>query len=126
MVKKLATPFLFLVILLVGCSSSEDEFIFPEAAFTMSSDVVKVNEPLTFEVKITAGEKEVKDADVSFEYWLDEKADEQHTTMPAENVGDGTYTGEISLSEPGIYSVYFHADALDMHLMDKYQFTVTE
>lgn len=126
MIKKLAIPFLFIVSLLVGCSSDEEEFVFPEASFTMSSDVVKVNEPLSFEVKMTAGEKEVKDADVSFEYWLEEKADEEHTTMPAENAGDGTYTGEISLTEPGVYSVYFHADALDMHLMDKYQFTVTE
>ncbi|KEF38238.1 YtkA [Schinkia azotoformans MEV2011] len=124
--KKWVIPFLFLVSLLAGCSSSEEEFIFPEAAFTMSSDIVKVNEPLTLEVKVTAAEKEVNDADVSFEYWLEEKADEEHTKIPAENAGKGTYTGEISLSEPGVYSVYFHADALDMHLMDKYQFTVTE
>lgn len=115
-----------MVILLVGCSSSEEEFVFPEAEFTMSSDVVKVNEPLTFQVKITAGEKEVKDADVGFEYWLEEKADEEHTTIPAKNAGSGIYTGEVSPSEPGIYSVYYHADALDMHLMNKYQFTVTE
>lgn len=126
MIKKLVIPFLFIIISLVGCSSSEEEFVFPEAAFTMSSDVVKVNEPLTFEVKITAGEKEVKEADVGFEYWLEEKADEEHTTISAENAGNGTYTGQVSLSEPGIYSVYFHADAMDMHLMDKYQFTVTE
>lgn len=111
---------------LVGCSSSEEEFVFPEAAFKMSSDVVKVNEPLTFEVKITAGEKEVEDADVSFEYWLEEKADEEHTTIEAENAGTGTYTGEISLSEPGVYSGYYHVDALDMHLMDKFQVTVSE
>ncbi|HHY74477.1 MAG TPA: FixH family protein [Bacillus bacterium] len=125
MVKKIIVPFFLVVFLLVGCSSEED-FVFPEAEFSMSTEVAKVNEPITFEVKITAAEKNVKDADVSFEYWLEEKADEDHTTIQANNIGDGVYSAEVSIAESGTYFVYYHADAMDMHLMEKYQFTVTE
>lgn len=125
--KKLVIPFFLVVILLAGCTSSkEEEFVFPEAAFTLSAETVKVNEPITFDLKITAGDKAVKDADVKFEYWLEEKADEEHTTIPAENKGDGIYRAAVKIAEPGTYFVYFHADAMDMHLMEKYQFAVTK
>lgn len=127
MFKKLLIPFFIVIIFLAGCqSSSEEEFVFPEGKFTITPETVKVNEPITFELKITAGEKEVDDADVSFEYWIEEKTDEEHTTEPAKNQGNGIYSLEASFAEPGTYFVYYHADALDMHLMEKYQFTVNE
>lgn len=128
MVRKLVIPFFLIFISLVGCQSTNDEedFVFPEAQFTISPETAKGNEPITFEVKITAGEKEVNDADVSFEYWLEEKADEEHTSIDAKNKGNGLYSAEEKISQPGTYFVYYHADALDMHLMEKYQFTITE
>ncbi|NSL52021.1 FixH family protein [Calidifontibacillus erzurumensis] len=126
MIKKLFALIL-LPFFLIGCQSAEEEeFVFPEATFSMSSEVVKVNEPITFEVKITAGEKEVDDAKVSFEYWMNEKADEEHTTIEATSQSGGVYSAETTISEPGTYYVYYHADAMDMHLMEKYEFTVTQ
>lgn len=128
MERKLLIPFFLIFILLVGCQSpnNEEDFVFPEAQFTISPETAKTNEPITFEVKITAGEKEVNDANVSFEYWLEEKADDVHTSIDASNKGHGLYNAEVKISHPGTYFVYYHADALDMHLMEKYQFTITE
>lgn len=126
MLKKVV-PFFFLLILLVGCqSNTEDEFIFPEVEFSLNPTTAKVNEPITFTAKIIAGDKNVEDADVRFEFWMDGQAEAEHVTTPINHQGEGIYTLEKGFNTPGTYFMYYHADALSMHMMEKYEFTITE
>ncbi|WP_102347423.1 FixH family protein [Bacillus sp. Marseille-P3661] len=127
MLKKLV-PFFFLAASLIGCNNQaeEEQIAFPAAVFTISPDTSKINEPITFEVKITAGDQAVEDADVKLEFWQDGQEDSEHIMIPIEHTSDGSYTLEKSFESPGTYFVYYHADAMSMHMMEKSSFTITE
>lgn len=128
MFKKIFTIFLMFAFL-IGCQSSNGEGGISEVVskFTFSPKTAKINEPITFKLKITADGKNIENAqNVKFEFWLDKKADEEHMMETVLHQDNGIYSLDKSFDEPGEYSVYYHADAEGKHLMEKYQFTITD
>jgi YtkA-like len=131
--KKRFTLFFLLVILLfvAACSNEPEneevdafqnltvlqvEFIVPESA--------EAGEKITLEAIVTYGEEQVTDADeVTFEYW---EADNRENSImvDAHNNGDGTYTAEVVFEKNGIYEMYAHTTAKDMHTMPKKTITI--
>lgn len=96
----------------------EVEFQLPEKADT--GEVVELKAIVTY------GDEKVDDADeVEFEYWL--KGNEEDTTkVESNNNGDGTYTAEVSFESDGVYEIYAHTTARDLHTMPKKSITVGE
>lgn len=92
------------------------EFEVPEKA--------NVGETVELKAVVTYGEELVTDADeVAFEYW-EQGNEENSTTIEANNNGDGTYTAEVSFDSDGIYEIYAHTTARDLHTMPKKAITV--
>src|SRR5690625_3172500 len=117
--------FLFLiglVILLIGCSDRsndqmgdielvplEVEFIVPES--------VAVAESIELKAIVTYGEDPVEDADeVVFEVW--EKGNREDGEMiEGKHEGDGIYVAEVVFDNDGIFEMYAHTTARNMHTM---------
>ena len=94
----------------------EVEFIVPEIAET--------SEIVTLEAMVTYGEEVVTDADkVIFEYWVEGNRDNS-ILIDAINNGDGTYSAEVMFDQDGIYEMYAHTTAKDMHTMPKKTITI--
>ena len=92
------------------------EFIVPEIA--------EAGEEITLEAMVTYGEEIVTDADeVTFEYW---EADNRENSilLDAHNHGDGTYSAEVVFEKDGVYEMYAHTTAKDMHTMPKKTITI--
>jgi hypothetical protein len=89
----------------------EVQFDLPETA--------DVNESIELKATVTYGDELVEDADeVIFEHW--EQGNEDDSTMlEADNNGDGTYTAEVMFEDDGVYEIYAHTTARDMHTMPK-------
>jgi len=94
----------------------EVEFILPEKA--------DVGETIELKAIITYGDEKLTDADeVEFEYW--EKGNEEDSTfIEGNNNGDGTYTAEVTFENDGVYEIYAHTTARDLHTMPKKSITV--
>jgi|SRR5690625_658624 len=122
---------ILLVSILVACGadeSSEDEgeelkmlevdFDVPESA--------DVGDAIPLEALVTYGDDPVVDADeVDFEIW--EMCDQDNSVHEEPlNNDDGTYTLEYSFDEDGVYEVYAHTTAHDMHTMPKKEITIGE
>ncbi|GAB4074561.1 hypothetical protein GCM10028778_20640 [Barrientosiimonas marina] len=75
----------------------------------------------TFELKanVTYGDSKVTDAEeMRFEYW--KKGDKDNSTfVKGDNNEDGTYTTDVSFDDDGVYEVYAHTSARDLHTMPK-------
>ena len=96
----------------------EVEFQLPEKA--------DVDEIVELEAIVTHGDEKVEDADeVEFEYWAEGNEDDT-TMVESINNGDGTYTAEVSFESDGIYEIYAHTTARDLHTMPKKSITVGE
>lgn len=94
----------------------EVDFDVPEAA--------DVDDTIQLEAFVTYGDDPVIDADeVDFEIW--EMCDQDNSVheQPTNN-DDGTYTLEYAFEKDGIYEVYAHTTAHDMHTMPKKQIEV--
>ena len=92
------------------------EFIVPE--------IVEAGEEITLEAMVTYGEEIVTDADeVTFEYW---EADHRENSilLDAYNHGDGTYSAKVVFEKDGVYEMYAHTTAKDMHTMPKKTITI--
>ena len=132
MKKRFTLFFLLVTLLFVAACSNEPEneevdafqdltvlqveFIVPESA--------EAGEKITLEAMVTYGEEKVTDADeVTFEYW---EADNRENSimLDAHNNGDGTYTAEVVFEKNGIYEMYAHTTAKDMHTMPKKTITI--
>lgn len=96
----------------------EVEFELPEAA--------GVDEEIAMEAVVTYGDEKVKDADeVMFEFW--EKGNEDDSTkIEAKNNKDGTYTARTTFDRDGVFEMYAHVTARDLHTMPKKSITVGE
>ncbi|MEK5441186.1 FixH family protein [Fredinandcohnia sp. FSL W7-1320] len=96
----------------------EVEFIVPEKA--------EAGEKVLLKAVVTYGEEKVKDADeVKFEYW--ETGNQGDSTMvESTNKNDGTYIAEVTFDHDGVYEMYAHTTAKDMHTMPKKSITVGE
>ncbi len=118
------------IVILTACGENKDEeaenldelkaleveFEVPETA--------EVGETILLKAIVTYGDEKVKDADeVKFEYWEGENQDNS-TTIESTNNRDGTYTAEITFERGGIFSIYAHTTARDMHTMPKKSITV--
>lgn len=129
--KKYLMIFLSLTLLIVsGClpkqqSQNPDDFAFPEVSFSISSTAVKVGEPIKFDAFVSIEGEPIKDADrVEFEVWHESEEDGDHEDILIDHAGDGHYTLEKSFETPGTYYIYYHVDAIGLHLMEKFDFTV--
>ena len=81
--------------------------------------MAEVGEKVTLEAMVTYGEEKVTDADkVIVEYWVEGNRDNS-ILLDAHNNGDGTYSAEVVFEQDGIYEMYAHTTAKDMHTMPK-------
>ncbi|WP_085992670.1 FixH family protein [Oceanobacillus senegalensis] len=89
----------------------EVEFPLPEKA--------DVGDTVELKAIVTYGDEKVDDADeVVFEYW--KQGDEENSVkVESENQGDGLYTASITFESNGVYEIYAHTTARDLHTMPK-------
>ncbi|HAM81940.1 FixH family protein [Ornithinibacillus bavariensis] len=116
--------------LLSACGNSEKETESePEELHVLRVDFdlpehAEVNETVLLKAVVSYGEEAVKDAnEVQFEYWEQGK-EKDSKTINAKNNADGTYTAEVTFDKDGIYEIYAHTTARDMHSMPKKSITV--
>lgn len=120
----------FIIIILTACSENKgeeaenlDELKALEVEFEIP-ETAEVGETILLKAIVTYGDEKVENADeVKFEYWEGENEDDS-TTIESTNNGDGTYTAEITFERGGVFSIYAHTTARDMHTMPKKSITV--
>lgn len=112
--------------LLAACSNNNngsDEIKMLDVEFKVP-ETTDVGQTVELKAIVTYGGENVKNADtVEFEYW--EKGNKDKSTMvDATNNGDGTYTAEIFFDHVGIYEMFAHTTAKNLHTMPKKSITV--
>ncbi|WP_338469531.1 FixH family protein [Niallia sp. XMNu-256] len=112
---------------LVACSEQKEVVdkapAFLDVQISIQPEQGQVNEPVTFEAKVTYGEKEVTDADsVVFEIWRSK--DDNHEKIEVEHTKSGIYQLKKSFNEEGTYYIVAHVTAEDMHNMPKKEFVI--
>ncbi|API93655.1 hypothetical protein J32TS6_09040 [Virgibacillus pantothenticus] len=81
-------------------------------------------ENVELKATVTYGEEKVTDADeVVFEVWEKGNKDDS-TKLDSTNHEDGTYTAKITFDKDGVYEMYAHTTARDLHTMPKKFITV--
>jgi hypothetical protein len=117
---------LLLLVGLSGCSEEKAEHKLPEmieVVLTVTPETGQVNEPVTFEAKVTQGEENVEDAkEVKFEIWR--ANDENHEKIEIEHAENGIYRLEKTFEQEGTYYIISHVTARDMHNMPKKEFII--
>lgn len=118
---------LAIIVTLAACGGNDaneandddlDELVPLEVEFD-PSETAEVGETIELNAIVTYGDDPVDDADyVDFEYWEGEDKDNS-VTIDSTNNKDGTYTAEVSFDEDGVYSIYAHTQAKDLHTMPK-------
>src|SRR5699024_7280758 len=128
--------FLLIAVLALGmlaaCNGSNDDDMFDESGEPKELKVqfdlpeaADVGETVDLKATVTYGEDLVTDGEVEFEYW--EKNDEDNSSrIEGENNDDGTYTAEVSFDHDGIFELYAHTDAKDLHTMPLESITIGE
>ena len=120
---------ILVVVVLSACGGDEssdpaDELLALEVDFIVPEQV-DVGETVELLAEVTYGEELETDAVVRFEIWEQEDEERENSVMlEAENNGDGTYTAEYTFEEEGIYEMYAHTDANNLHTMPKKQIIV--
>lgn len=113
----------FLLTVLVACG--DDELSILEVEFEVP-ETVEVGETVELKATVTYGDDMVTDADeVVFEVWEKGKRDDGDM-IDALNHEDGTYTTEVTFDHDGIFEMYAHTTARDMHTMPKKEIVVGE
>ncbi len=115
---------LILALFLSACGEEEEladldvQFNLPETA--------EVGEEVELEAVVTYGDEKVTDASqMDFEIW--ERGDEENSeTIEAENHEDGTYTIQYTFEDDGIYEMYAHTTAHQLHTMPLKEITIGE
>ena len=112
-----------LLSILAACG--EDELSILEVDFEVP-ETIDVGETVELKATVTYGDEMVADADeVVFEVWEKGKRDDGHM-IDADNHEDGTYTTEVTFDHDGIFEMYAHTTAHDMHTMPKKEIVVGE
>jgi YtkA-like len=94
------------------------DFAVPETA--------EPGETVELKATVTYGDEKVTDAnEVVFEVWKKDKKDDS-TKIDGKNNQDGTYTAEMMFEEAGMYEMYAHTTARDLHTMPKKAIMVGE
>ncbi|AXI10082.1 hypothetical protein CUC15_14590 [Oceanobacillus zhaokaii] len=92
------------------------DFVVPDSANT--GDTIELIATVTYNGKI------VNDADkITFEMWQEGRK-EDSTMIESVNNGDGSYTAEMTFQQDGIYNIYAHVTAKDLHSMPQKSITV--
>lgn len=113
---------------LAACSgkeenSSEKELPSLDVNFEVS-DSAAVDEKVDLIATVTYGEESVTDADeVVFEVWEQGREDDS-VMIESTNNEDGTYTAVTSFDADGVYEIYAHTTARDLHTMPLKTITV--
>ncbi|GGD01593.1 hypothetical protein GCM10007216_35380 [Thalassobacillus devorans] len=123
--------FFITAIVLTACGgdqsgNAEEEEMEPMIATeVIMPEDIQPGEEATFQAKVTQGDEAVEDADyVKFEFWAEGTEDEENEKVEAEHKGEGVYEVTYTLQEEGVYFLYAHTQARDMHVMPKEQFKV--
>lgn len=121
---------IFMMAILAACGGDdsqnvEDELDMLEVDFTVPEEA-DVGQPVELEAYVTYGDEDVNDADeVDFEIW--EMCDEDNSVHETPiNNDDGTYTLEYTFEDDGVYEIYAHTTAHNMHTMPKKEITIGE
>src|SRR5699024_8540180 len=94
------------------------DFVVPETA--------EVGEEVELKAIVTYGDEKVTDAQqMDFEIW-ERGFEEESETIEAENHEDGTYTIQYTFEDDGIYEMYAHTTAHQLHTMLKKEITIGE
>jgi len=89
-------------------------------------ETAEVGETIEMEALVTYGDDPVTDPEeVDYEIWEMCDKDNSIHEEPTNN-DDGTYTLEHSFEEDGVYEVFAHTTAHNLHTMPKKQITVGE
>lgn len=112
--------------MVVSCSDKkEDADQLPqmvEVDLSIKPDPGKINQPITFEAKVTQGNDKVNDAEVIFEIWR--AKDDKHEKVEIKHTEKGIYRLEKTFTREGTYYIISHVTARDMHNMPKKEFTI--
>lgn len=130
--KKVGIYLVAILLILVGCTNNtENENIdevpeLIEVTVETNPQVVKANEEVTIQAKITQGKDIVKDADdMKFEIWKEGQSDQEHVKVEGElNQKEGVYFVKKTFNEPGLYYVIAHVTARGLHNMPKVELQV--
>ncbi|MRG88087.1 FixH family protein [Salinibacillus xinjiangensis] len=89
-------------------------------------DKADVGETIELKATVTYGDEQVTDAnDVKIEYWKQGHEDDS-TMVEANHVGEGIYASKVTFEEDGVYEMYAHTTARDLHTMPKKSISVGE
>jgi hypothetical protein len=112
--------------IVVSCSNKNDQddqsMQMVDVDLSVKPDPGKLNQPITFEAKVTQGKDKVNDAEVIFEIWR-AKSD-KHEKVGIKHTENGMYRLEKSFSQEGTYYIISHVTARSMHNMPKKEFTI--
>jgi hypothetical protein len=123
--------FVFLVTVLclsivISCSNKKEQADnlpqMVDVDLSVKPDPGKINEPITFEAKVTQGKDKVNDGEVIFEIWR--AKDDKHEKVEIKHSENGIYRLEKSFPQEGTYYIISHVTARDMHNMPQKEFTV--
>lgn len=107
-----------------GGNEESDELVPLEVNFIVPESI-DVGETVELKAEVMYGDDVEKDAVVKFEVW--ESGDEENSVMlEADNNGDGTYTANYTFEHDGVFEMYAHTDAQNLHTMPKKEVTVGE
>lgn len=121
--------FILLIGVLAACNSTaetenEDEELKTLDVVFEVPEQADIDETIELNAIVTYGDEEVTDADeVKFEYW-ETGNEEDSIMMDANNNEDGTYSADVSFDHDGVYEIYAHTTARDLHTMPKKSITV--
>jgi hypothetical protein len=106
-----------------GVNPSSDQPKMLNVKLSVSPNKGEVNQPITFEAKVTQGNEKVNDADeVLFEIWR--AKDENHEKIAVKQPKNGVYHLEKSFKQEGTYYIVSHVTARGMHNMPKKEFII--
>lgn len=135
MKKWLASVFVAVPLLLVGCNSEDDTAIDTNdgdvdvSSLEVKVDIltpekVAVNEKVQLQAKVTQSDKAVDDADsVEFEIWESGYRD-KGKMLEGTLDKDGVYQADFTFDHDGVYYMFAHTTARGMHVMPKKKIVV--
>lgn len=104
-------------------NSGDTDFVVEELAVEIQTpEQVEASQKVPLLAKVTQGDEAVEDADeVIFEVWQSGSRDDSEM-LEAKHIGDGIYEAE-TMFEEGLYFMYAHTTARQLHVMPKHQIT---
>lgn len=126
--KLLIAIFIVIALILAACGGNEteegtDELKELKVDFEVP-ETVQVDETVELKATVTYGDEPVEDADeVVFELW-EQGNEEESIKIEGTHVENGMYTAETTFEKAGVYEMYAHTTARDLHTMPKKEVTV--